>query len=199
MTMPPEAEAIPVIMRRTMRNLRTVHDLREERRLEGADVDKTGPVEVTQLVNSFLGALAHPWEALFKDREPERFPELARLSRHLEGARTTPGEEPDLIEQLGYVRNAFAHGNVEFLRDPACDGDGCDIAGVRLWNCRGRPGRQRKTWEIRLDIGGLFALLEDFSETADRLYNPGLVRRRSDCGAESPPTGPTQRRPELPA
>ena len=40
------------VMRRTMFNLRFIEEHQEQ----------NGPFEVTQLVNSFLGALAHPWE-----------------------------------------------------------------------------------------------------------------------------------------
>jgi hypothetical protein len=42
------------IMRRTMANLEFVEEHKSA----------NGPFEVTQLLNSFLGALAHPWENL---------------------------------------------------------------------------------------------------------------------------------------
>lgn len=51
------SEPVRDIMRRTMANLDFIE--------KNAQPD--GPFEVTQLINSFLGALAHPWEALQAD------------------------------------------------------------------------------------------------------------------------------------
>ena len=45
-------EPVRDIMRRTMANLEFVE----------ARADKDGPYEVTQLLNSLLGSIAHPWE-----------------------------------------------------------------------------------------------------------------------------------------
>jgi hypothetical protein len=45
-------EPVLDIMRRTMANLEFVEEHKSD----------IGPFEVTQLLNSFLGALAHPWE-----------------------------------------------------------------------------------------------------------------------------------------
>jgi hypothetical protein len=45
-------EPVRDVMRRTMQNLQFVETHK----------DPNGPYEVTQLLNSFLGALAHPWE-----------------------------------------------------------------------------------------------------------------------------------------
>jgi len=45
-------EPVRDIMRRTMQNLEFVE----------IHAGANGPYEVTQLINSFLGALAHPWE-----------------------------------------------------------------------------------------------------------------------------------------
>ena len=50
MTMP--TEPVRDIMRRTMANLAFIERHKSD----------SGPYEVTQLINSFLGALAHPWE-----------------------------------------------------------------------------------------------------------------------------------------
>ena len=50
-------ESVRDIMRRTMHNLEFVE----------ARAGLDGPYEVTQLINSFLGALAHPWEAYRND------------------------------------------------------------------------------------------------------------------------------------
>ena len=54
MSAPTKEEKTKEVIRRTMFNLRFVE------KHAGQD----GPYEVTQLLNSFLGALAHPWEEL---------------------------------------------------------------------------------------------------------------------------------------
>lgn len=50
-------EPVRDVMRRTMHNLRFIE----------AHHGPRGPYEVTQLLNSFLGALAHPWEQYRND------------------------------------------------------------------------------------------------------------------------------------
>jgi hypothetical protein len=45
-------EEVKDLMKRTMFNLRFVEEHKA----------RNGPYEVTQLINSFLGAMAHPWE-----------------------------------------------------------------------------------------------------------------------------------------
>ena len=47
-------DRVSMVMERTMFNLNFIKDHKQE----------DGPWEITQLVNSFLGALAHPWEEL---------------------------------------------------------------------------------------------------------------------------------------
>lgn len=176
MTMP--ANSLPEIMRRTMDNLEIVRKVRKERQGEGIAVDDVGPYEVTQLVNSVLGALVHPWEAMLKKKDATRFPELDALSQHLAGIWYGPGEEPDLIQRLGYVRNAFAHANLEFIPGPRTKNGQRDITGVRIWNC---TMAKRKNWEIELRVEDLSNLLDDFVRIARQLYDPGLMGRDRDC------------------
>jgi hypothetical protein len=118
------------VMRRSMANLAFIE----------AHASPAGPYEVTQLVNTFLGALAHPFEAM---RDDLRTLPLAEAATH--GwptiARERPGDtEPsslgDLIRSL---RNALAHGNIEFLSD----GKG-EIKAIRLWNTE--PRTHRRIW-----------------------------------------------------
>ena len=68
-------DRVPDLMRRTMMNLRFIEEQKQQ----------NGPFEVTQLVNSFLGALAHPWEQFrseldrlsLPDAEQDGWPHLA--------------------------------------------------------------------------------------------------------------------------
>jgi HEPN pEK499 p136 len=185
MTLP--AQTLPEIMRRTLKNLDMMYEIRDQRLESGINVDHEGPFEVTQLVNSFLGALAHPWEGLCKGRTLADSHEITELAKHLDDAWTLSGSPLSLEVTLGYLRNAFAHGNVEFLPDPSLGGRNGDIGGVRLWNCRrlnqrvGEKRRYEKNWEIELRVDQLRTILVDFSKLANRLYDPTLVDRPDDC------------------
>src|SRR5688572_954188 len=91
------------IMQRTMMNLELIEAQPRDPR--------TGSFKVTQLVNSFLGALAHPWE-----RHRHRFNDLPLEAAYVEdwprgfGHRNHP-ETPvrTLGTLLRHVCNALAH------------------------------------------------------------------------------------------
>jgi HEPN pEK499 p136 len=94
------------IMRRTMRNLSFIEQ----------HATNNGPYEVTQLINSFLGALAHPWESLkselnsisIADAKSQGWP-IPKAERATDHAQTTLG---DVIRLL---RNGLAHGHISFV------------------------------------------------------------------------------------
>ncbi|MCW5881413.1 MAG: hypothetical protein KIS91_10820 [Anaerolineae bacterium] len=141
------------IMHRTMFNLRYIEDR----------ADKEGPYEVTQLINSFLGALAHPWEkyrplltnmSLDEARECG-WPEMKK-------ERTEDIDPPNFGELLRLVRNAFAHGNILFI--PASTS--CEIARIEFWNNRG----DERTWGTTLDIADLRRFLDCFVALADEIH-----------------------------
>lgn len=120
---------------------------------EFIDRNKTssGPFEVTQLINSFLAVVAHPWDQLLdKDKlkqvgiESRRFkecgfPEFPSLP--VEG---TPSRADDAHELLRVLRNGLAHGNMQLLdrkmlrslrqMGPLPRVAERDIAGIKLWN-----------------------------------------------------------------
>jgi len=75
----------------------------------------------------------------------------------LEKERPEDVEPRDLADLLRLVRNAFAHGNIEYQSE-----NGRDITHVRIWNER----HGRRTWGTRLDIDTLRTFLERFSEMA---------------------------------
>jgi hypothetical protein len=100
------------IMRRTMHNLQFVE----------AQAGADGPYEVTQLVNSFPGALAHPWEAYRHDLTAASL-EAAHSAGWPAVAKERPSDrDPDSLGDLArLMRNALAHGNVEFLPDASAE------------------------------------------------------------------------------
>ena len=107
------------------------------------------PYEVTQLVNSFLGALAHPWEAL---REQDVWDNAAVTWPAISETRKVSAKE-----RVRMMRNAMAHGNIRFEGDP--------VEAVTLWNFD-RNGIC--TWRGRLGVSDLGAYLEVFRSVAGR-------------------------------
>lgn len=144
-------EPVLDIMRRSMANLRYVEA-------------HAGPYEVTQLINTFLGALAHPFEAMRDDllflpiAEAQALgwpPFVVERPTHVE-----PSSIGDLIRLM---RNGLAHGNIEFLSD----GKG-QIQAIRLWNTD--PRTQRRTWAAIVTIHDMRALLASFVELIERRH-----------------------------
>jgi hypothetical protein len=122
-----------------------------------------GPYEVTQLVNSFLAALAHPWEELKSNLKCTTLHQAAA-----EGWPVLKRERPDDVEPtslgdlLRLVRNSFAHGNIEFL------GSGTsEITHLRIWNMT--PNTDRRTWGTIASVADMRQFLERFVELADEL------------------------------
>lgn len=185
-------ESIPEVMRRTKSNLEFIQREREKRIRAGMDVDYQGPFEVTQLINSFMGAFAHPFEALFKLQDPPQSVgnDLKVLEEVLSrDAWYLADNPPSLEDTLRYVRNAFAHGNIEFIggvvEDPKSRPHR-DIVAIRIWNCRprGKAGDgwqpQVKTWEKELTVSELEKVLLAFIDAMSRV-DPQLFERVTDC------------------
>jgi hypothetical protein len=160
-------EPVLDIMRRTMVNLAFVERC----------ASRDGPFEVTQLINSFLGALAHPWETLrrelnsisMSDAESQGWP-IPRAERTTDQAPTKLG---DLIRLL---RNGVAHGNISFLPD-----EHGQIAVLRIEN---RDSQGRRTWGVtvtpetmRRFLERFVALVEDLDKHARQPKAPRRGRR----------------------
>lgn len=165
MGLPSSEERARTIMDRSIQNLEIVNRLRSDRLASGVDVEREGPHEVTQLINSFLGALIQPWEEI---REDDRLGEALRepLTRLRQRNLNWPIPETELAEDqeprtyfrlLSLMRNAFAHGNLDLI------GSGTDIDRVRLWNecnCGSR------TWGTSLSVRELEDFLYFFQDLA---------------------------------
>ena len=131
------------IMRRTMANLKFI---------ELHSSERNGPYEVTQLINSFLGALAHPWER-FRDGVDEMPLSSSEGWPRLPKERAADVEPNSVGEALRLLRNGMAHGNIDFL--PGADGT---ISAVRIRNYN----RGRRTWGIVLSVTDLRCFLTQF-------------------------------------
>jgi HEPN pEK499 p136 len=139
------------VMRRTMQNLQFVE----------AHKGPAGPHEVTQLLNSFLGALVHPWEAFRNDLSGKSLAEAVATGwPHIAKERRSDRDPESLSDLVRLMRNAIAHGNLEFL--PGSTGD---IRALRIWN----NDRGRRTWGALLTVTEMRAFLECFVNLAEEL------------------------------
>lgn len=143
------------IMRRSMANPAFVE----------AHAGPEGPYEVTQLANTFLGGLAHPFEATRHDLTSLCLADAAALGwPKIERERPTDSEPKSLGELIGLFRNGFAHGNLEFLSD----GQG-RIGAVRIWKTDPRKGWAR-TWRAVIEVDDMRRFLGLFVELIERRH-----------------------------
>lgn len=154
MTMP--SDPLRDVMLRTMANLAYIE--------QHAGPD--GPFEVTQLINSFLGALAHPWET-----HKQEFGALSLADAHRMAWPSIAKEMPSdadpssLGDLLRLMRNALAHGNITLIPGPSGD-----IEGLRLWN----SNHGRRTWGAFVSVQDMRAVLTRFVALAETLQSqPG--------------------------
>ena len=154
-------EPIIDMMRRTMANLRFIEKHARE----------DGLYEVTQLVNSFLAALAHPWEE-YKEQLNSMTIEDAisngwpKLQKERVGRDSDPTSLGDLLR---LVRNSFAHGNIDFLPNQPSE-----ITHLRFWNCNRQGNR---TWGTIATVDDLRMFLKKFVELASGLTESDLESR----------------------
>jgi hypothetical protein len=142
------------LMRNTLSNLRYIECDQGAQRCKQV-------FEVTQLINSFLGILAHPWEKLF-DPGQLAIIELDTSQYRSLGFPTIQSSWPEgdtdspsnLAELLRLLRNGIAHGNIDlwskfdlklrFDKEPVSDIGQDEIAGAEIWNSD--HVRETKNW-----------------------------------------------------
>jgi HEPN pEK499 p136 len=153
-------EPVRDIMRRTMQNLKFVE----------AHAGTDGPYEVTQLINSFLGALAHPWERYRHDLSTMPLADAYIAGWPAIAKEWQSDREPDSFGDLvRYMRNALSHGNVEFL-----PGASADISALRLWNI----DRGRRTWGAVVRVADMRSFLLRFVAVAEELHEREVKQRQ---------------------
>lgn len=142
------------IMRRSMANLDFVE----------AHAGPGGPYEVTQLINTFLGALAHPYEAMRDDLMTLPLAEAAALGwPRIDKERPSDSEPASLGDLIRLMRNGMAHGNLEYLSD----GKG-QIRALRVWNTHPRTGA--RTWVAVVPVAEMRRFLVLFVELVERRH-----------------------------
>lgn len=142
------SSAIPraiLVMRRTLSNLDYIKQ---------KETDE-GPYYVTQLLNSFLGALVHPWEEY-----GNKLIGLSLDSDGLERWGKVKKEYPEDVDPENYghliklMRHGMAHGNVTML--PAGD---TEIEKIRIVNIDPRCGH--RVWGAVISIEDARGLLNE--------------------------------------
>jgi len=144
-------EPVLDVMRRTIKNLEFI----ERHAAQG------GPYEVTQPINSFLGALAHPWEQLSIDVGSISTAEAQMEGWPIPGKdRSSDTEMASLAELIRFMRNGAAHGNITLLPD----GRG-EIAALRIEN----KHRKRRTGGIIITVADMRAFLRRFVAEVEKI------------------------------
>jgi hypothetical protein len=145
-------EPLRDIMRRTIANLEFVERHAASR----------GPYEVTQLLNSFLGALAHPWEAMRDDLSALPLTEaVSRGWPMIQKERPTDHDPESLGELVSMMRHGFAHGNIKLLPGPKAE-----ICALRVWN----NNRGRRTWGAIITVDAARMFLLRFVDLIEELH-----------------------------
>ncbi|MDQ3539820.1 MAG: HEPN family nuclease [Chloroflexota bacterium] len=133
--------------------------------------------EVTQIINSFLGIVAHPRERLLDTKKIKwmslTHPKVVKAGvPAMTSSWEFDSEEPRTLAQLlRLLRNGIAHGNIELLGvrelvnyrkdfrpDPGFDPT--EIAGIEIWNS---DNNQNRTWGTVLTVDELAAALNGFA------------------------------------
>jgi hypothetical protein len=154
---------IPIrdIMRRTIVNLKFIEQCAKP----------DGPYEVTQLVNSFLGALAHPWEEMQSELMALPLTEAARRGWPIIAKESPTDREPQSLGDLTRVmRNGFTHGNIHFLGDAKGE-----IQALHIWNTDPRSGE--RTWAAIISVEAARTFLLCFAALIDELHERQANRR----------------------
>lgn len=148
------------LMRRTMFNY---WQIKKQARREG-------PFEVVQLVNSFMGAMAHPWQELARDKQLDLKSISLNEARQNGWPVFTKECRSDLtprsyFQMLTWTRHAFAHGNIEFFTDTSRD----EIVEIAFHN----ELNEQRVWGSRVEI----QILEDFLVFFQNLASERLQQR----------------------
>ena len=134
-----------------------------------------GPYEVTQLINSTVGLLIIPREKCFNSITDNLIkPELLTRMKNNIGVHTHEGEESiesiDLQKICRHMRNAVAHGNIDFKaeKSPLTSGP-LTIHSVVFTDTN--PHNSTEQFKINVSIGLLKEFLFAFSDAISNLQS----------------------------
>jgi hypothetical protein len=145
-----------ISVRQLMERTKTNHEFIQQAQCRDQHV-----YEVTQLLNSFLGAFAHPWEEWKKELSKVSLEEAIALGwPEVESDDPRDDRPRNLGDLLRLIRNGLMHGNIRFIPDT-----NSDIRALQVWNQWGRY----RTWGATLDIETLRLFLDCFERHAETL------------------------------
>ena len=155
-------------IRRTKASLLTIED--------GAKTDSDKYYEVTQLINSVIGLLMFPKEAVYNSIPTTPLSRFtgAKFPKILHG--DLP--EDNLRELIRYLRNGFAHYNVNF------ENYDNQIKGLYIWNVTPDGTVDWVAYISIVDLRGLLELAarEFMKITEKRIERDGLSRIEKSIG-----------------
>ena len=142
------------IMMRTVYNLKYIEE----------NKDSNGPYETTQLLNSFIGAVAHPWEKYKQELNAITLDEAqVRGWPIIEKERPDDKDPENLGDLIRLMRNGIAHGNIIPYPD-----SNMEIRSVLIWNLKPNGTRD---WGAVLPVDILRQFLFKFVELATNMHN----------------------------
>ena len=146
MTMP--SRPVRDLMDRTLFNLDFVKRQARE----------NGPYEFTQLLNSCLAVICHPWEKIRDEVENWDWIQAKACGwEPLPLARPSDKTPSSFYDELRQLRNGLAHGNLELY-----SGSNGQIHGVHIWN----ELKGTRTWGTMLTAKELEQVLRCFHKIA---------------------------------
>ena len=115
--------------------------------------------EITQLINSSVGLLMFPQQEFFDAVPATPLIELAIAGWPIPTFEHGGEKTRDLRQLLRYMRNSFAHYNIDFKPERG------KIVGLYLWNrAAGSPD-----WLCYITVSDLRTLFEKFSKLAENI------------------------------
>ena len=146
-------ETVYDIMKRTIFNLKFIEQHK----------NREGPYEITQLLNSFMGAVAHPWEKYKKELNSITLDEAHAIGwPAIEKERRKDRDPENLGDLIRLIRNGLAHGNITPYPDP-----NDEIRSVLIWNINRSNVRD---WGAVLTVEVLRDLLFKFVELSKEIH-----------------------------
>ena len=131
-----------------------------------------GPYEVTQLINTFLAALAHPFEAMRDDLMALPLTDAAAMGwPTITKERPSDRDPASLGDLIRLMRNGMAHGNLGYLSDSKGR-----VCALRVWNTHPRTGT--RTWGTVVPVVEMRRFLSLFVDLIERRHKEfGWYRR----------------------
>lgn len=136
-------------MRRSLVNLKFIDDNYKKHHL----------YEITQLVNTFLGALIHPFEHSKSGEEFKRIFTNTPAPSYIGNDEYSPCE--NYYDFIRLIRNGLCHGHIKYK-----EGKWKNIESIEIWNKNSRG----ENFRCILSINDMKEILLFFSKKIEKIY-----------------------------